>query len=97
MILLAAAVLLAAGQVVPSDRIVRSGDAIPGDVRPCVDYVGRGSLRFRGYQQIDDPENLLGHSIYTWRYRETTPLVGRWSPVLRTLSRAGHALRRDNY
>lgn len=89
-----AAALLAGGQAAaspPLEHVVKEGETIP-DLRNCVDYVGQGSIRSSGYRPIDDPDDLLGHSLYSYSYREHVAIVGKRDRA-RKLVRAGHALR----
>jgi hypothetical protein len=70
---------------------MKEGEVIP-DLRSCVDYVGRGSIRSDGSRLIEDPDDLLGHAIYNYRYRERAAIVGK-RDQRGTLVLAGHTLR----
>lgn len=89
-----AAALLAGGQAAaspPLEHVVREGETIP-DLRNCVDYVGRGAIRSDGYRMIDDPDDLIGHAVYSYIYRERTAIMGKREQS-GELALAGHALR----
>jgi len=84
------------GSVLPTQAaaqreiVVEDGDLIP-DIRPCVDYVGRGSLRGIGKpEQIDDPDDLLGHAVYRFRFIEDERVLGRIAHHSIELARALH-------
>jgi hypothetical protein len=75
------------------DVAVAEGESIP-DIRPCVDGVARGTLHSTGEPVlIDDPDNLFGNSIYFYRFKPRSTIVGKQSRKSLKLSRGGHALR----
>lgn len=96
MSLIGTALLLAAVVQGAPERTIAPGQRISRTVRPCIDYAGRGFLQYISLQSIDDPDDLLGHSIYRWRYRERQRLVGRWPTRSRVLARIGHAMREQD-
>ncbi len=89
---LAALLLLAAGGA-RTERIVPTGGTIP-EMRACIDYVGRGALRTVGEGElIEDPDDLIGHAIYHFEFRERAELLGHATLQKHKLVQAGHALR----
>ena len=98
MSLRSAAVWLAAmALAIPPVRAQPGADqAFSRRLRPCVDYVGRGLLRFQDYVPIAEPDDILGHSIYRWRFAEQSRLMGKWPGSGSDLSMVGHALRMED-
>ena len=76
----------------PLEQVLKDGEIVP-ELRNCVDYVGRGSIRSDGYGAIEDPDDLIGHAVYSYRYRERAAIVGKRDRHDK-LVLGGHALRK---
>lgn len=60
--------------------------------RPCVDFVGRGALQSVGEPEpLNLPDDVLGHSIYRYRFAERSALFGDSHGRSATLMRSGHS------
>jgi hypothetical protein len=60
--------------------------------RPCVDYVGRGALQSVGDPEpLNLPDDVLGHSIYRYRFTERSALFGHSRGRAASLMRAEHS------
>jgi hypothetical protein len=71
---------------------VADGEQIP-NMRPCVDYAGRGALRTVGEPMVpDDPDAIILDAIYSFRFHERATLFGPSKRGGVTLTKAYHSL-----
>lgn len=70
---------------------VGEGEVIP-NLRPCVDYVGRGALHSTGSELLSSPDDMFGNGVYRYRFTERSELYGHSRWTAQRLVQGGHAL-----
>ena len=92
-IALLAAVLMSGPAMAQRQIRVAEGEILP-DLRPCIDYAGRGWLRMTGAYPDPDPDSIIDYPTYIYRFTQRQALFGASRRQPFEVYRRGHALRR---